>query len=114
VLSKAGRDKWNFAEMTKMTILVTGNGSVMMAEGEWSVAGAKAKFSEVIERAQTEGPQRVTRNGKATAVIVSAAEWARQMRRPRTVHEFLERSPLRGSPIDLDRDRDEGRDVDLE
>jgi len=28
-----------------------------------------------VERARTEGPQRVTRNGKPVAVVVSEAEW---------------------------------------
>ena len=36
-----------------------------MADGTWSAAEAKAKFSEVIEKARTEGPQHVTRHGKA-------------------------------------------------
>ena len=30
----------------------------------WSLQEAKAKFSEVVERAQTEGPQTVTVHGK--------------------------------------------------
>jgi prevent-host-death family protein len=38
----------------------------------WSLQEAKAKFSEVVRRAQTEGPQTVTVHGKA-AVIVSGA-----------------------------------------
>ncbi len=47
-----------------------------MADGVWSVAEAKAKLSEVIERARTEGPQHVTRNGKDAVVVVSAETWA--------------------------------------
>lgn len=37
----------------------------------WSLQEAKAKFSEVVRRAQTEGPQVVTVHGKE-AVIISA------------------------------------------
>ena len=51
-----------------------------MADGSWSLAEAKAKWSEVVERAKTEGPQHVTKNGKDAVVIVSAAEWARRTR----------------------------------
>lgn len=40
----------------------------------WSVQDAKARFSEVIERARTEGPQTVTRHGRKVAVVVSAEE----------------------------------------
>ncbi|TKB62765.1 MAG: type II toxin-antitoxin system prevent-host-death family antitoxin, partial [Mesorhizobium sp.] len=37
----------------------------------WTVAGAKARLSEVIERAQS-SPQTITRNGKPSVVVVSA------------------------------------------
>jgi len=41
---------------------------------EWTVASAKAHLSEVISRAQ-QSPQTITRNGKASVVIVSIEEW---------------------------------------
>ena len=84
-----------------------------MADGNWSVAEAKAKFSEVVERARAGSPQHVTRNGKDAVVIVSADEWERRVRTPRTMYEFLERSPLKGAPLDLERDPDKGRDIDF-
>ena len=37
----------------------------------WSLHEAKAKFAEIIGKAQTEGPQTVTRRGKAVAVITA-------------------------------------------
>ena len=49
-----------------------------MADGTWSLAEAKAKFSEVVEKARTEGPQHVTRNGKGAVVVVSTADWAKR------------------------------------
>jgi prevent-host-death family protein len=42
---------------------------------KWAVATAKAQFSEVIEKAMTEGPQEITKSGKAAVVMISAAEW---------------------------------------
>ncbi len=84
-----------------------------MADGTWSLAEAKAKFSALVEKALHEGPQYVTRHGRDTAVVVSAAEWERRTRTPRTFYEFLERSPLKGSNIELERDPDPGRDVEL-
>ncbi len=47
-----------------------------MAEASWSVAEAKARFSELIEWTWTEGPQSVSRHGKACVVMVSASDWA--------------------------------------
>ena len=84
-----------------------------MADGNWSAAEAKAKFSELMDRATREGPQHVSRNGRETVVVISAEEWRRRTRQPKTVLEFLERSPLKGAKIDLERRPDFGRDVDL-
>ena len=71
----------------------------------WTAAGAKARLSEVIERAQS-APQTITRNGKPSVVVVSAEEWQRKTARKGTLAEFLMDSPLRGAGLDLDRQRD--------
>lgn len=78
----------------------------------WTVASAKAKLSEVIERAQS-APQTITRNGKPSVVVVSAEEWHRKTARKGTLAEFLMDSPLRGADLDLERQRDEPRDLSL-
>ena len=85
-----------------------------MADDAWSVAEAKAKFSELVERARAKGPQHITRNGRDAAVVVSAEEWARRTQKPKTVYEFLERSPLRGSGLKIERDPDIGRVIKFE
>ena len=81
-------------------------------EKNWTVAKAKAKLSEVIERAQST-PQTITRNGKPSVVVVSAEEWQRKVARKGTLAEFLLASPLRGAELDLDRRGDEPRDLSL-
>lgn len=78
----------------------------------WTVAAAKARLSEVIDRAQT-GPQIITRHGKPSVVVVSAEEWARKTARRGTLAEFLLASPLRGFDLDLERVRDQPRELDL-
>lgn len=82
------------------------------ASGTWTLAIAKARLSEVVDRAQA-GPQTITRNGKPSAVIVSAEEWARKTVRKGTLAEFLLASPLRGADIELERQHDTPRDVEL-
>ncbi|MDA9431968.1 type II toxin-antitoxin system Phd/YefM family antitoxin [Bradyrhizobium sp. CCBAU 51627] len=77
--------------------------------GTWTLANAKARLSEVIDRAQT-GPQIITRHGRPNAVIVSAEEWARKTARKGTLAEFLLASPLRGADLELERAQDEPRD----
>jgi prevent-host-death family protein len=78
----------------------------------WTVADAKARLSEVIERAQT-SPQVITRRGRPSAVIVSAEEWTRKTERKGSLAEFLLASPLRGAELDLTRVHDQPRDLDL-
>jgi prevent-host-death family protein len=80
--------------------------------GTWTLAVAKARLSEVVDRAQA-GPQTITRNGKPSAVVVSAEEWARKTVRKGTLAEFLLASPLRGADLELERQRDPPRDVTL-
>ena len=78
----------------------------------WSVAEAKARFSEVLDQARA-APQTITRNGRRAAVVVSADDWDRRNSRTGTLAEFFARSPLRGSDIDLDRIKDRPRRVKL-
>jgi prevent-host-death family protein len=84
-----------------------------MNAGTWTVAEAKAKFSEMIEKARVSGPQTVTKNGHTAVVVVSAEEWERKTRRKGSLVEFFADSPLRGSGVDLTRLKDEPRKVEL-
>ena len=68
-----------------------------MGVDAWSVAQAKAKFSEVIDKARSLGPQTITRNGRKAVVIVAAQEWERKTKRNGNLAEFFAASPLRGS-----------------
>lgn len=78
----------------------------------WTVAGAKAKLSEVMERAQS-APQTITRNGKPSVVVVSAEEWQKKTARRGSLAEFLLASPLRGADLDIERQQEEPRDLSL-
>lgn len=79
----------------------------------WTVANAKARFSELIDKAKSEGPQMVTRNGKPAAVLVSLEEWERKTAPKGNLLEFLQNSPLRGADLDLRRLTDQPRDIEL-
>ena len=76
----------------------------------WTLATAKARLSEVVERAQ-DVPQMVIRNGKPAVVIVSAEEWKRKTQRKGNLAEFLLASPLRGQDLDFERLDDQPRDL---
>jgi prevent-host-death family protein len=84
-----------------------------MKPGKWTVAEAKAKFSEVIARARARGPQTITRNGRDAAVIVAAEEWERKTKRVGTLAEFFAASPLRQSALELRRRKERARKTAL-
>jgi prevent-host-death family protein len=50
----------------------------------WSLQDAKAKFSEVVRRARSEGPQTVTVHGRAAVVITNAESEANAAGQGRT------------------------------
>ena len=67
------------------------------------IAEAKAKFSELVAKAQSDGPQTITRRGRAAVVVVAAEEWNRKTKRVGNLAEFFASSPLRGSGTKLTR-----------
>ena len=84
-----------------------------MGSQNWTVAEAKAKFSEIIERAMSEGPQTITRKGRTAAVVVGAEEWQRKTKRVGNLAEFFAASPLRGSRLKVRRLKERPRKVNL-
>ena len=84
-----------------------------MADTHWTVAQAKAKLSEVIERARSGGPQTITRNGRTAVVVVDAQEWERRTRRTGNLAEFFAASPLSKSGLKVKRSKNRPRKVAL-
>jgi prevent-host-death family protein len=84
-----------------------------MGAQNWTVAEAKAKFSEIIERAVSEGPQTITKRGRTAAVVVAAEEWERKTRRAGNLAEFFASSPLRGSNLRVRRLKTPPRKINL-
>jgi prevent-host-death family protein len=74
-----------------------------------SIFEGKNKFSEVVTNAANGEPQLITKNGKETAVVISIAEYRKLCAQKESLGDFLRNSPLRGSDIDLTRDKDLGR-----
>ena len=73
----------------------------------------KLGFPRLIETARREGPQTITKNGRSTAVLVSVEEWERKTTRSGSLAEFLLKSPLRGADLDIERSKDDAREIDL-
>lgn len=78
----------------------------------WQIQHAKARLSEVIERARNEGPQTITRHGSERAVVLSIENYRALISQRPDFREYL----LGGPKVDdfsIERDRDTGRAVDL-
>jgi prevent-host-death family protein len=45
--------------------------------GHWLLQDAKARFSELVRRVHSEGPQRVTVHGRDEVVVITAEEFRR-------------------------------------
>jgi prevent-host-death family protein len=55
------------------------------------------ELCQILNEATTNGPQRITKYGRTTAIIVSAEEWRRLAGRNGNLADFLSKSPLRES-----------------
>jgi len=78
---------------------------------EWNLADAKNRFSEVVNLALTEGPQRVRRR-KDTVVVVAAEEYERLVGQRPTFKDYLSQGES-FEGLDLARDQSPGRNFPL-
>lgn len=76
----------------------------------WKFTDAKARLSEVVQRALDGKPQRIVRGGRDVVVVVAEAQFKRAGKRADLVHLF---SALRGTGLHLERERDTGREPEL-
>ncbi|MDP1585823.1 MAG: type II toxin-antitoxin system Phd/YefM family antitoxin [Bradyrhizobium sp.] len=70
--------------------------------GHWLLQDAKARFSELVRRVRSEGPQRVTVHGRDEVVVISSEEF-RRLKGDRTGESLI--AAMQASPH---------RDIDLE
>jgi len=116
-MSKVGKGPYRQIPQTSIDKLRLGEGPAKkQARESWQIQSAKARFSEVFRRARTEGPQRITRQGKESVVMVAEEQYDRlvgKSHQPESLVEFFRQSPLVGVDLDLERDRDVGRDIEL-
>ena len=78
----------------------------------WQVQEAKAHFSEVMAKAEHEGPQIITRHGSERAVVLSIADYRALTSGKKDFITFLLTGP-KFDDFEIERDKDTGREVDL-
>lgn len=81
--------------------------------GHWVLQDAKARFSELVRRVRSEGPQHVTVHGRDEVVVISAEDF-RRLKGDRTgaaLIEAMQASPYREIDLEPERYRLPVRDV---
>ena len=81
----------------------------------WKLEDAKARLSELVRKARSEGPQRVTVHGKDAVVVVAADQFdtlqAHAARR--NLRDLLANSPLRDLEFGEEAVESPIREIDL-
>lgn len=85
----------------------------MSAAHQWPVQDAKARFSEVVKKAENEGPQIISVRGKPTVVIISQKEYIALITPCESLVAFFQNSPLKGVRLNVKRNKSFARDIDL-
>jgi prevent-host-death family protein len=78
----------------------------------WPVHSAKARFSEVLDRAAKEGPQIIARRGTERAVVLSIEEYRRLVAARPSLKDYLLGGP-KVDDFEVERSKDRGREIDL-
>jgi antitoxin Phd len=76
----------------------------------WQIQQAKTRLSELIEEADTKGPQIITRHGTERAVLLSIKDYRALSANQPNLKEYLLGGPKVES-FETPRDRDSGRDI---
>lgn len=84
-----------------------------MIENHWQLQDAKNKFSNLVDKAQHNGPQVVTKHGKDAVVILSIEEYKKLIKPKKSLLKFFQSSPLAREKVDFKRNKDLPRDIEL-
>jgi prevent-host-death family protein len=79
----------------------------------WQLQDAKSKFSNLVEKALHDGPQFVTKHGNNAVVILSFKEYQEITRPKSDLVAFLRSSPLANIELDISRDKNPPREIEL-
>lgn len=72
---------------------------------QWALQDAKAKLSELVKKAQNDGPQHISVRGEPAVVVISEQTYQALISPTLSIVDFFQQSPLMGLALDLKRDR---------
>lgn len=81
--------------MTRTAQAPANSSRVASPPGHWLLQDAKARFSELVRRVRSEGPQHVTVHGRDEVVVIAAEDYRRLkgLQTGKTLVEVLRASP---------------------
>jgi prevent-host-death family protein len=80
----------------------------------WIFQDAKNRFSEIVDLAITQGVQIGTRRGKEVVAVIPYEEYERLIRRTGSLAQFLLTSPLSGSELKIECNKNLPQTSDFE
>jgi len=84
-----------------------------MIENQWQLQEAKNRFSNLVDKAQNQGPQIVTKYGREAVVVLSIEEYKKLIKPPKSFVEFFQNSPLADTELNLTRTKELPREIEL-
>ncbi|HOP23135.1 MAG TPA: type II toxin-antitoxin system Phd/YefM family antitoxin [Gammaproteobacteria bacterium] len=79
----------------------------------WQLQDAKNKFSKLVEAAMHNQPQIVTKHGDEAVIILSIEQYNKMIAPELDLISFFNNSPMKGFDLDIERQKDLPRDVEL-
>ena len=84
-----------------------------MEQNIWQLQDAKSKFSQLVDNALHHKPQFVTKHGSNAVVIISFENYLKFIKPKDDLVAFLRNSPLAETELEITRNRDMPRDIEL-
>ncbi|MBI5273826.1 MAG: type II toxin-antitoxin system Phd/YefM family antitoxin [Chlamydiales bacterium] len=79
----------------------------------WQLQEAKTRFSQLVKEVEQDGYHTITRNGIPVVVVMSKEEFDKISILKGPLLEFFQEAPLSDLDLDLERNKDLGRDICL-
>ena len=79
----------------------------------WQLQDAKSKFSQLVENAMHNTPQIVTKHGNNAVVVLSFEEYKKITKHKQNLVSFFRNSPFLDGEIEITRNKDVPRDIEL-
>ncbi|NOQ37141.1 MAG: hypothetical protein GQ569_14820 [Methylococcaceae bacterium] len=79
----------------------------------WTQEDAKNSFDSLIEEALAHHEQIIELKNQQKVMVVSLEDYKKKLKPKNTLVDFFKESPLYDLPLDLERDKDTGRTIEL-